>query len=463
MLESEHIEESRIERFCVSALPEEELIASAEHLAKCVSCHDSFVACLKLQKGSDQLSFTLAPEYWLQHEHLDYEQLAALADKTLDAEDRQILDTHLRACAMCREAVDGFLAFREQIESELGVPSRSSVQEPAYTPASRSSWWGLNWNPAYAAAVLLIGIALVIGIALLLTRRAGNLEAKQNQPTQGSISPPKQTPTPENQAVNVQPTPAPVPSQKLPRSAPSPALTVENKETPKPRENAAVVAALNDERGKVTVDRAGNVSGLDEIPANIRQEIGEALLAENIKAPGTRAELEGGPIVLRGPDNSPTFKLLSPEKTVIVSDRPSFKWEKLDGATSYQVSVGDLKGHVIAKSEELSTDQTTWIPPTPLNRGQIYVWEVEAVLDGKKVVSPGTSASQMKFKILSDNSVLELDQLKNAHSHLALGIFFAREGIVGEAKREFQILMRDNPRSRVLKKLLNQIQSWQLH
>ncbi len=129
-------------------------------------------------------------------------------------------------------------------------------------------------------------------------------------------------------------------------------------------------------------------------------------------------------------------------------------------ATSYRVSVGDLKGHEIAKSEELPADQTRWTPPTSLKRGEIYVWEVEATIDGKKIVSPGTSAAQMKFKILSVSSAQELDQLKKARSHLALGIFYAREGMVAEAEHEFQILVRDNPRTTALKKLLSQIQSW---
>jgi hypothetical protein len=326
------------------------------------------------------------------------------------------------------------------------------------------AWWrGLAWNPAYAAAVVLIGIALVIGVAVLLKRRAGNLEAKQTQPPQVNIGPPKQTPTPENQAVNVQPTPVPVPSEQLPRHAPSPPLTVRNREPLKPVENAGAVAVLNDERGTVTVDKAGNVSGLDEIPQNTRQEIAETLLAENIKAPATRAELEGEPIVLRGTDNSPTFRLRSPARTVIIPDRPSFEWERFAGATSYRVSIGDLKGHEIAKSEELAADQTRWTPPISLKRGEIYVWEVEATIDGKRIVSPGRSAPQMKFKILSAGSVQELDQLRKTRSHLALGVFYAREGMVAEAEGEFQILVRDNPHSPVLKKLQNQIHSWHRH
>jgi hypothetical protein len=320
------------------------------------------------------------------------------------------------------------------------------------------AWWrGLAWNPAYAAAVVLIGIALVIGVALFLKRRAANLEARQTQPPQGIIGPAKQTPTPENRAVAVHPTPAPAPSEQFPRCAPTPALTVQNQERPKPRENAGVVAALNDERGKVTVDRAGIVSGLDEIPQNTRQEIGEALLAENIKAPATQTELGGGPIVLRGPDKNPTFMLRSPARTVIISDRPSFEWEKLAGANSYRVSVGDLRGHAIAKSEELPADQTRWTPPSSLKGGEIYVWEVEATIDGKKIVSPGRSAPQMKFKILSENSAQELEQLKQARSHLALGVFYAREGMLAEAEHEFQELSRLNPKTNVAGNLLRSV------
>ena len=457
----EHIPKPEIERFSVSALPEEQQVTIANHLAECEACHRVLSETLRGQRGTEGLKFTLAPEFWFRHDHLDYEQLVGIAGDKLDATEREIIDIHLSTCSTCREDVRSFLAFRKQLEPELQVRYGPAADVRNPSTVSLPNWWrGLAWNPAYAAAAVLIGIALVIGVALLLKRRAGNLEAKQTQPPQGIIGPAKQTPTPENQAVNIQPTPAPVPSEQLPRRAPSPALTVKNQEGLKPVENAGVVAALNDERGKVTVDKAGNVSGLDEIPENTRQEIGEALLAENIKAPATQTELAVGPIVLRGPNNSPIFRLRSPARTVIISDRPSFEWEKLAGATRYRVSVGDLNGHEIAKSEELAADQVTWTPPTPLKRGEIYVWEVEATVDGKKIVSPGTSAPQMKFKILSADSAQELEQLKKGQSHLALGVFYANEGMVTEAEHEFRILAKENPHSALVRKLLQQIQLW---
>ena len=460
---TEHISKSRMERFSVSALPDAELDNIAEHLAACQTCQQLFVETLRSQKGSSRLAFTLAPEYWLRHEHVEYNQLIAIADNKLDKTDREIIDTHLTTCAECREDVRSFLAFAKQIEPELGVRYGPAVGRSRRQMIFWPNWLrGLTWNPIYAAAVIIIGIALVIGVTLFLKRRAANLEAKQTPP-QGIVGPATHTPTPQNQAVAVQPTPAPVPSEQLPRHEPSPSLTVKNREPLKPGKNAVAVAVLKDESGTVTVDPAGNVSGLDEIPQKTRQEISEALLAANIKAPAIETELAGTPINLRGRGNGPTFKLLSPARTVINSDRPSFEWEKLAGATSYRVSVGDLRGHEITKSEELSADQTRWTPPTSLKRGEIYVWEVEATIDSKKIVSPGASAPQMRFKILSASSAQELEQLEKVRSHLAFGVFYAREGMVGEAEREFEILVRDNPRSPVLKKLLNQIQSWRKH
>lgn len=68
---------------------------------------------------------------------------------------------------------------------------------------------------------------------------------------------------------------------------------------------------------------------------------------------------------------------------------------------------------------------------------------------------------QMKFQVLSSSSLQRLRRLKKARSHLALGIFYAREGMIAEAEREFNILARDNPRSTVAMRLLNQIQAWQ--
>jgi hypothetical protein len=456
---AEHIPKPEIERFSVSALPEQQLETIAKHLAECEACHNALSQTLRSQRGTDGLKFTLAPEFLFRHDHLDYEQLVSIAENKLDATEREIIDIHLSTCSTCREDIRSFLAFREQIKPELQVRYGPATKEPKPRRVSLWNWRrGLAFKPAYIVAIILIGVGLMIAL-LYIRRTTGSLEVRQTSPTQVNTGV-RPTPTPDNQAANnVLPTPAPVPSEQFPLRAPSPPLAVKNRERFKRSENAGVVAALNDGQGTVAVNRAGNVSGLDEVPENQRREIANALVAENIKAPAIETELARAPINLRGVGAGPTFRLLSPPRVVIISNRPKFEWEILSGATSYRVLVGDLKGHEIATSEVLSANQTTWTPFTPLKRGEIYSWGVEATVDGKKIYSPGTSTTEMKFKVLSENSAQELEQLKRTRSHLALGVFYAREGMVSEAEREFQILVRENPHSPVLKKLLKQIQS----
>ena len=107
-----------MELFCARGLPETELATAARHLANCSDCHQQFVATLRRHREVADLSFTLAPEFWFRHEHVDYEQLVGLADNKLDAADREVIDVHLKVCPSCREDVRSFLAFREQIAPE---------------------------------------------------------------------------------------------------------------------------------------------------------------------------------------------------------------------------------------------------------------------------------------------------------------------------------------------------------
>jgi hypothetical protein len=139
---------------------------------------------------------------------------------------------------------------------------------------------------------------------------------------------------------------------------------------------------------------------------------------------------------------------------VIVSDRPTLRWEKASGARAYPVYVNDPAGHEVARSQELAPDRTEWLLPNPLKRGEIYIWTVVAVVDGKEIVSPGSAASEMKFQVLSISNLQELNLLNRTRSHLVLGIFYARVGLLAEAQREFQQLILLNPNSKVVSNLL---------
>jgi len=382
-------------------------------------------------------SFTLAPEFWLRHEHIDYDRLVELAEGRLDTTERESIDAHLKICSVCEEDVRSFLAFREQIAPELKLSYASVVPRLAH---EKLSWWDtwhrLTSKPIYAAAIVIVGIAIVIGIGVMLRQRAQNLQAQQVPTPQ--VSPGS---TPDSRAANF-PSPPPAPIES-PIEKPN---------------NAETIVTLNDRGGTITVDKSGNVAGLDDVAASTRDEIAKVLISEKLEQPAILKELGGQDSGLRGSQNTPPFMLTSPPRTVIVIDRPTLKWEKAPGASTYRVYVSDPTGQEVARSEELPSERTEWILPRPLKRGDIYLWTVVAVVDGKEIVSPGPSSPEMKFQVLAMSSVQQLYQLKKAHSHLALGTFYTKVGMIVEAEREFQELARLNPNAEVVKKLLRSAQ-----
>jgi hypothetical protein len=118
------------------------------------------------------------------------------------------------------------------------------------------------------------------------------------------------------------------------------------------------------------------------------------------------------------------------------------------------VIVVDSQLNNVASSEMLTT--THWTVTAPLPRGGIYRWQVTAIKDGKAVRAPKPPATEAKFKVLESRKILELNKLEGlaAGSHLLLGVAYAREGLLEEAERELQSLVKDNPQSALANKLL---------
>jgi hypothetical protein len=455
---TEHLSTSRMERFCLSGLPEAELAVITEHLTQCQPCHELFADTLKTQRGAPSIRFTLDPEFWLRHEHVDFDQLVSLADDKLDTTDREMIDIHLITCATCREDVRSFLAFRQEIEPELSVRYGPSAQKPLPGQERQWNWWrGVARRPAYAvAAVILITVGLAIAI-VVFRNRTGVFEAWNGPTPQMS---PKPTPSDGGVVTAASPTTTP-PNNESASTSPKPTIEPSPKrstENPAPQIENSAVLALNDGHRTITLNKDGKVTGLDDVPPETKRDIANALVAEKIEAPAVLNSLASESTTLRGNGNKGApFKLVSPGTTVIIESSPLFKWEQLSGASGYRVYVLDSRGHQVAKSEDLPSAKTEWKLTDPLNRGNVYAWVVIAVVDGKEIVSPGAAASSMKFQVLSANDLQKLDQLKRTRSHLVLGVFYAKVGLLAEAEREFQELDRLNPDDNVAKKLLRSV------
>ncbi len=466
--------------FSARTLPAPEISALAEHLASCGACQRQFHQTRLTRAADTALSFTLAPEAWFKHEHLRYEQLVPYLDGGLDGEEREILELHLRGCESCREDVRSLREFRREIAPEMSV-SYAPTEQPSERKVTRvvSGWFGWRWKPVYAAAVVVILVVALVATLSLKDRKATERQAQVFQPaSEGKVTNLEKNPdgAPQVTANDNVASPASVAqansnSENIPpaavKSPPSEPSQV-HVQPPKqrvirtPLSSAATVAELNDGGQKITIDSAGNVTGLDHLTQTDVQAVKETLLAQNVTRPAELAELVGEHGALRGnPVVGQSFKLLSPARTVIADDRPTFKWEAIPGATSYRVYVGDADSREVASSGELLPSVTEWTPSIQLPRGKVYTWAVIAKINGSDVIVPAASQPEMKFKVLSGETLRDLTALQTrTHSHLALGIFYARAGMLEDAEREFHALTKQNPQSPIAVKLLRNVQSW---
>ena len=150
---------------------------------------------------------------------------------------------------------------------------------------------------------------------------------------------------------------------------------------------------------------------------------------------------------------------MDPTGVVIETDRPTFRWRPLEGAQHYVVNIYDAKLRKVSNSDPISG--TEWTTPNSLERGVTYSWQISALKDGETVVTPKPPLPQARFRVLDQHAVAALAKLKEfaGRSHLALGVFYWKHGLIEASEREFQALAKANPNSTVVTELLASIRS----
>jgi len=452
-----HVSNPQMEKFCARVLQAPEMAAIAEHLSHCAVCQFLFHETFQRRRNYSPVTINLSPEYWFRDDHLDYEQMVELVENRLDDVDQGIINIHLEACARCSEDLRSFREFVRQIEPAV----RASHLPKRQKTFTWSKWPVIDWKFGYAAAVLIIiGVVTLIailvgrdGVAIQPIRDAASSLTNPVSPLPSAVTSASPQPTTdiEQPGHSIGGIPSPSPVQSRPKYLQAPGTKLPQ----------AAIFSLNDSGRKITFDKSGKISGLGKLPSSVQQSVNEALLANDIDKPDVLDEIVVGSSASRGVSGAESpFKLISPNKTVIEEARPVFRWEPLKEATGYQVHIAALGSREVLSSAKLSSDTVQWIPEAPLKRGVIYKWAVTAIVNGEEVSSPAASAPEARFGTLSEKEMLELGQLKKAPSHLALGVFYARAGMLAEAEREFQSLASDNPQSQIAIKLLRRIQSW---
>jgi hypothetical protein len=187
----------------------------------------------------------------------------------------------------------------------------------------------------------------------------------------------------------------------------------------------------------VPAPSAATAARVAALPAPWRATVRAALAARRLPLPADWPALAGGPGALRGPaeagpggDGTPLP--LAPVATTVRRDRPAFRWRPLPGASAHRVTVFDPGYRPVAESGPLAGD--AWTPPSPLPRGVVLSWQLEAVHGGEPVTAPRPPAPEARFRVLTPAEVEEIEGAERLRPPaVARAVLYARAGLLAEA------------------------------
>jgi hypothetical protein len=426
---TEHLSPVQFEDWRRRRLTPEELLGVDDHLAECAECRrliesglDNEAAALYAELATDSAIGT----------HPTFEQSAAYIDGLLGGEERRMIEDHLASCAQCAPEVADLRAFRNEVARDL---DREYLPGTAAAPASRLD----RVKAVLPAPLFKIPIWVYAAAPVLLLLAAAWWLVWRGTPNERSP-----------QVVVTSPTPAPSPSVNL--DSPMPPTS--------PTPNAApVIVKLNDGGSSLTLDANGAMTGVDQWPAEYQRLARKALTVQRVEKSPLLARLSRPESSLMGGDDEGRrFAVIEPAGKVTLTDRPTFSWSRLSGATGYVVEVYDARFNRVSSSPLLTG--VSWAPP-PLPRGQVYSWQVKAIRDGQEFIAPRLPAPQAKFRILDRATANEVGRARRDYgtSHLLLGLLYARAGLLDEAEQELGALQKDNRDVAIVTRLLENVRA----
>ena len=442
---SKHLSAQEIEQYRRQTMSPARLLVIDVHIAACRECREKLDDVPRPDTVFTSLQSAFDAYTGSESQHLSFEQIAAYVDDELDESGREGLEHHLFLCQTCEAEARDLRLFSQVMHrpaEQYLPPLPAAGQEKLLT------FWRSGAARIAAAAAVFI---LAISIALLILR------VRELQQTRERLEADVTELREENQSIRRD-----YEANKAALSDLQARLDLREPDGDevKSEKEGATIVTLNDGGLQITMDAKGNILGLESLPQTWQQEARAALLKKSVNAPRWLSELKGKPTtLLNGSDVPVAFDLIGPVGKVVESNRPTFRWRALEGASVYAVAVFDSKFNKVAESG--SIQGLEWTPPQSLRPGAVYSWQVTALKDGKEITSPRPPASEARFKVLEQTTAAELERARQqyAGSNLILGVLHAQAGLLDQAERDFQTLADQNPQSLVAKKLLQSVRS----
>jgi hypothetical protein len=432
---SDHLSIGDVGRYRSRNLPVAERLAINDHLAGCVTCRELFEEPRRLEATYSFARTVLGDTRVESGPHLSYEQIAAYTDELLSDQERSIVDIHLEGCRTCEAEVDDLQ--RTRAGSFSRVSSARSDASVSHT-AQRSRYS----IPLQIAIMIAIAAAAGLVTTFLLQGRLTQQQALLNEVRARGEELQRGLQESKGAVADLQ--------ARLERIQESPG-------EPSAGGPEGVRILLKDASGVVTLNTQGTIAGLEFAGPRDERLIRDALTTGSVRIPALLSKLVGKPNQLMGTAAKDSFTLLSPVGTLVLTNRPTLRWESLSGASGYLVTILDSGFNEVETSPLLS--ETEWKVTRPLRPGGTYMWQVRALKDGNEIRSPSTGRAEAKFRVLERSKAIEVERMRQtyANSHLALGVVLAEAGLLEEANREFEALSSVNPHSRIVRSLINSV------
>lgn len=148
---------------------------------------------------------------------------------------------------------------------------------------------------------------------------------------------------------------------------------------------------------------------------------------------------------------------LYPNATYVRAGKVDFKWNGIAEAVEYHIEIRDKNDNFVINTEgkpvvRIETNATRVEPAVNFLPGEAYLWKLTAKNEAEKEIF----RTEGSFSVLPSTAMerINVAEKKYASSSLLLGIFYLKNGLTEEAVAKFEEYAVQNPKSKIVHKLI---------